>query len=306
MNNKRYYKANEVEAMLQIVREKEDFTGNTEINTIRTTLNTAKRNGRIGDKVLLVVPPKYIHIPDWQRKLDMERARRIGLAYNKNKWEVPKVIAHEGKLYCVDGMHRIVGAFVGDIEDIVVEVLVDISEKEAIELFLNQTSDRSGMKPCDYYNASLKINKPEYTAFRDICHKHNVQIKGDDCLPNPIGTFTSLSDGITLARQNPVLLNSILKLLCELQWNGKVCIDNHSDKCFSAKYIRTMRNLYRYYADNTEAMEQIILENCKGTVWFNTNAVEETQAHLFDKLSAIVQEGLAERNQSRVLRAVSA
>ena len=127
MSAKRFYKATEVEAMLQAVREKEQFTGSTEKAAIKTIIETAQRNGRIGDKVLLVIPTKYIHIPKWQRKLDMGRSKEIGFKYNKFKWEVPKVIYHNGQLLCVDGMHRIIGAFVGGIEAIVVEVLVGMT-----------------------------------------------------------------------------------------------------------------------------------------------------------------------------------
>jgi len=294
MSIKRYYKANEVEAMMQMAREKDGFTGRVEINSIRTMLETAKRNGRIGDKVLLVIPTKYIHIPNWQRKMDMERARKIGLSYNRYKWEVPKVIEHEGKLYCVDGMHRIVGAFVGNIEDIVVEILTEMSELEAIELFLNQTADRSNMKPHDYYNASLKLNKPEYITFRDICHRNNVQIKGDDTLRNPIGTFSSLSDGVKMSRLNPELLNSIIELICKLQWNGNAGVDGNLDKCFGAKYIRTLRKLYGYYNGHEKEMETVLLKDCNGTDWFNKYAVDESQAKLFDKLSKIITDGMKE------------
>ena len=244
MAAKRYYKATEVEAMLQEAREKLGFVGKTEINSVNTMVETAKRNGRIGDKVLITIPAVYVHIPSWQRRLDMNRSRTIGSRYIKHKWEVPKVIFSKGKLFCVDGMHRIVGAFIAEnIEYIVVEILTDITEKEAIELFLDQTKDRSAMAPCDYYYASLEAEKKEYIYFKEICHKHNVQIKGDDALLNPIGTFTSTSDGVKLCKVNPELLDNILNLLCKLQWNKNEAIkepDKTSDKCFGAKYIRTI------------------------------------------------------------------
>lgn len=302
MATKRYYKAIEVEALLQGTREKENFTGVAEKTAIKTILETAQRNGRIGDKVLLVIPTKYIHIPRWQRKLDMSRAREIGMKYNKYKWEVPKVIYHNGRLYCVDGMHRIVGAFVGNIECVVVEVLIDMTEKEAIELFLNQTADRSKMKPCDYYYASIEVGKPEYITFRDICHANNVQIKGDDYLNNPVGTFTSVSDGKELAKQNPELLDSILKLICKLQWNGNATVTG-IDKCFGSRYVRALKKLYSYYPDHTKEMEKIIIDNCKGAEWFMNNAINKTQAVLFDDLSKIVQKGLNEKKIT--LKAVS-
>ena len=296
---KRFYKATEVEAMLQKAREMVGFVGDIEVNSIRTITETTKRNGRIGDKMLLVIEPKYIHIPKWQRKADFDKARKIGFSYNKYMWEVPKVILHDGKLYCVDGMHRILGAFVGGIEDVVVELLVDMTEKEAIELFLLQTTTRTAMKPGDYYTASLELEKPEYVTLRDICHRHNVQISGDDTLNNPIGTFSSITDGLTLAKSEPKLLDDILSLLCKLQWNGKIGASDSLDKCFGCRYVRTIRNLYRYYSNDTKAMEQILLTNCKGTEWFEKNVYGELQSRMFDKLSAIVQKGLAEQKKKK-------
>ena len=236
---KRIYKPAETEAMLQAAREKESFAGNTEKIAMKNIIATAKRNGRIGDKTLVVVPPKYVHIPTWQRTLDIARAQNIGIHYDKNKWEVPKVIYNNGIMECVDGMHRIVGAFLGNVEEVVVEVL-DITEKEAIELFLSQTTDRKHMRPYDYLNASLEIEKPEYIALKETCNKYNVQIKGSDTLRNPVGELTSLSDGVTICKNNPGTFNSILNIICKLRWNR---IGSDNGNAFGAKYIRIFRKL---------------------------------------------------------------
>lgn len=297
---RRFYKATEAEMMLQVTREKEGFTGKTEKISMKNIIETARRNGRIGDKDLVVVPPKYVHIPKWQRRLDITRSERIGFHYDKNKWEVPKVIYNDGILECVDGMHRIFGAYLGNIDGVVVEVL-DINEKEAIELFLNQTMDRSNMRPHDYLNASLEIEKPEYIAFRKICHKYNVQIKGDDTLRNPVGTFTSLSDGINICKRNPETLENILGIICKLNWNK---LNSDKGNAFCAKYIRIFKKLYGYYEDRMDEMDDILLDNCSGADWFKCNAETVTQSQLFDYLSGLIQDNLAMECKPEMLRAV--
>lgn len=298
---KRFYTTTETEAMVQIAREREGFTGKTEKIAMANIVETAKRNGRIGDKSLVVVPPMYIHIPKWQRRLDIVRAEKIGLHYDKNKWEVPKVIYNNGVLECVDGMHRIIGAYIGNISGVVVEIL-DIEEKEAIELFLNQTNDRNQMRPHDYLNASFEVEIKEYIAFRDICHKYNVQIKGDECLKNPIGVFTPLTEGIGICKKNPDTLEKILNLLCMLKWNN---IESDKGKVFSAKYVRVLKKLYAYYENHSE-VDRVLLENCSGAEWFVRNAEELTQNQLFDSLISLVKKEMtvSNINDAHVLKAV--
>ena len=297
MSKRRFLKATEVEATVNKVREAGFLSGETTI--ISTIVETAKRNGRIGDKILSVVNPEWIHFPDWQRSLDIARARAIGMNYNRHKWEVPKVIYSNGKLFCVDGMHRIFGAFLAGIKDIVVEIM-EISETEAIDMFLNQTKDRGAMKPMDYYYASIKANKPDYIAFRDICHKHNIQVKGDDSLKNPVGVFTSISDGI---RSDKEVLDQILALIGKLGWNGKetnsLC---PSSAAYGAKVIRSLKKLYAYYEGNEKKMEKILMSKCRGTEWFIKHLSDMPQYYVFDLLNRTISDTMAQAEIVSVVR----
>jgi len=288
MSKRRFLKATEVERLFEQARENDTQFSEGETSIIRTIIETAKRNGRIGDKILLVVPPRYIHIPTWQRSADLSRARAIGNEYNKYKWEVPKIVFVEGRLICVDGMHRILGALLANIPDIVVEVM-EISEREAIELFLNQTVDRSSMKPADYYRASIEAEKPDYIGFRNVCHKYNVQVKGDDTLANPVGIFTSISDG---TRANKEVLDKVLNLINVLGWNGKeTCSLNPSSAAYGAKVIRTLSKLYAVYQGHEDKMETVLVSRCSGTEFFIKNLSDEPQYRIFDLLNTTIKNG---------------
>lgn len=292
MAKRRYLKAAEVEAMLNEAREKDaDFcTGETAI--VKAIIENAKRNGRMGDKILLVLPPYYMHNPDWQRETDLLRAREIGINYNKNKWELPKVYYWNGKLYDADGTHRVLGAMIGKIPNIVVEFM-EITEDEAIDLFLDQGKDRNHMKPMDYYPASIKANKPDYIEFRDLCHKHNVQVKGDDTLPNPVGTFTSITEGV---KSDKAVLDRVLTLVNLLRWNGKetdvLC---PSSAAYGTKVIRSIKKLYAYYNGNEAQVEKILLSKCKGTEWFIKNLSDMPQYYIFDCLNKVVTDTMAQK-----------
>lgn len=286
MSKRVYLKAKEAEMEMQEARNAEGFTGKNEKLLIANMVKAARNNSRIGDKLLMVIDPKQIHIPDWQRRIKLERAYSIGNNYNSYKWDEPKVLLYNGILLCIDGQHRIYGAFKAKKEDVVVEVM-ECSLEEAIDLFLSQSSDRAKMQPMDIYHAALAAKKPEYVALHDICAKHNVSVKGDDEMENVVGTFTSISDGIKWCNGNAELLDSMLGLLGKLEWNGYA--DTYNGKAYTAKIVRALKSLYAYCDGRIPEMETALLEHCKGTEFFVENIMDKTQAQIFDYLSEIVR-----------------
>lgn len=301
MNTRRFYKPTQVESILQEARAAAMFVGQTELVAMKNIVETAKRNGRIGDKIQVALDPKYIHIPTWQRNLDISISNKIGLSYDRNLWDSPKVIYNNGILECIDGMHRIFGAYLRSINPaidkddsvkkngVVVEIL-EIDKDKAIEIFLNQTKVRNRMTPEDYLNASLEAKKPEYVAFHSICAKHNVQIKGYLTIENPVGVFTPLTEGTGICKANPQTFDNILNILIKLKWNN---LDSNSGNVFCAKYVRIFKKLYAYYADNIPEMESILLKNCKGSKFFEEEAEDMKQNELFDYLSDLIMTNLA-------------
>ena len=282
-----YLKAKEAEKEMQETRESKEFTGKNEKLLIENLVKSAKNNSRIGDKLLMVIDPMEIHIPEWQRRIKLERAYSIGNNYNSYKWDEPKVLLYKGILLCIDGQHRIYGAFKAKKDAVVVEVM-ECSLEEAIDLFLSQSSDRAKMQPMDIYHAALAAKKPEYVALHDICKKHNVAIKGDDETENVVGTFSSISDGINWIKGGKAeLLDSMLGLLGKLEWNGYA--DTYNGKAYTAKIIRALKSLYAYCEGRTDEMEEAMINRCKGTEFFVDNIMTKTQAQIFDYLSEIVR-----------------
>lgn len=286
MCKKVYLKAKEAEMEMQEARNAEGFTGKNEKLLIANMVKAAKNNSRIGDKLLMVVDPKQIHIPDWQRRIKLARAYEIGSNYNSYKWDEPKVLLFNGILLCIDGQHRIFGAFKANKEDVVVEVM-ECTLEEAIDLFLSQSTDRAKMQPMDIYKAALAAKKPEYVKLHDICAKHNVAVKGDDITDNTVGTLTSISDGVGFTKGNPELLDRMLDLLGKLGWNGYA--DSYNGKAYTAKIIRALKRLYAYCEGRTTEMEETLIKNCKGTEFFVNNIMDKTQAQIFDYLLDIVK-----------------
>lgn len=282
-----YLKAKEAEKEMQEAREENGFVGKNEELLVSNMIKMARNNSRVGDKLLMVVDPMQIHIPDWQRRIKLERAYSIGNNYNSYKWDEPKVLLFGKRLWAIDGQHRIYGAFKAKKESVVVEVM-ECSLEDAIDLFLSQSSDRAKMQPMDIYHAALAAKKPEYVALHDICKNHNIAIKGDDETDNVVGTFTSISDGIKWIKGGKAeLLDSMLTLLGKLEWNGYA--DTYNGKAYTAKIVRALKSMYAYYEGRTEEMEEILVRKCKGTEFFVDNIMTKTQAQIFDFLSQIVK-----------------
>lgn len=232
-----------------------------------------------------------IHVPDWQRELRVSIAKKIGSEFSSYKWDLPKIMCKNDKFYVVDGMHRIIGAYFGNMKLIQVEVLIGITEAEAVDLFLSQQDDRKTMTPVDIYSAALVAKKEEYVTLKSICDRNHIAVKGDrNPVKNPIGILTSVSDGAKMSRVCPDLLDRILQLIVKLQWNGGKTY--REGKAFSAKVLRVFRKLYSYYAGRETDMERVLLNNCKGSKYFNDNLSEKWQDSLFDFLSGVIERNI--------------
>ena len=283
---RKYVEAREIEREMQEARNIVDFIGKVEEISIKQMVENAKINNRLGDKILMSINPLYVHIPEWQRMCDVLAAQEIGNGYNKYKWEVPKLLYHEGKLLCIDGMHRIYGAYKAKIDSVICEI-IECKLSEAINLFLDQTYDRRKMSPVDYYRAALANGDENYIQLKKICNGYNVAVKGDP-IDNQVGIFTCITDGIrSIQRNGNALLDRIISLITELQWNGYA--DTYNGKAYTAKFIRVMHSMYGYYEGRTEQMEKILKEKCTGTEFFVNNIMDSTQAQAFDYLSEIVR-----------------
>lgn len=283
-----YLKAKEAEMEMQEVREAEGFTGKNEKLLINNMIKNAKLNSRVGDKLLMVIDPKQVHIPEWQRRIRLANAYNIGSNYNSYKWDAPKVLYLEelGILICIDGQHRIYGAFKANKEGVVVEVM-ECTLAEAIDLFLSQSKDRAKMQPVDIYHAALAAGKTEFVRLHDICKKHNLIVKGDDKDENVVGVFTSIKDGINWCRLYPELLDDMLGLIGKLEWNGYA--DTYNGKAYTAKIVRALKSLYAYCEGRTDEMKEALINRCKGTEFFVENIMDKSQAQIFDYLSEVVE-----------------
>lgn len=279
---RRYINPVTAEKEMDKARKEAGIFGRQERERVEELVSGAQE---IGNKRFIKIRPCYVHIPEWQRSLlDLNHARDIGMNYNEGKWDCPKIYEKDGRLIVIDGMHRIYGAFLVGRPFVLVEFL-NISEIEAIFLFLDQSRSKWKLRPCDYVKAYIAAGEPEYVAFRDLCHSNNLTFTGDaDEISNPVGKLTAIRDGIGLCKQDPELFDRIIRLINKLRWNG-----NDNRHVYGSFVIRTLRNLYSFYKGNEEQMEKILLVSCAGDDWYYKNMQDKTQRQMFDFLSDIIQ-----------------
>lgn len=281
----------ELENVLNSIRLQNDFVEIVERKIVEEKIEEAKKKLSVGEKAIVSINPLLVHVPYWQRDLKIRRTNAIGNAFDPYKWELPKLMHKDGKFYIVDGNHRTVGAIKAGLPAIQYEIIVGETEYKSMELFLEQGQDRGRMTPKDTYNAALFASIPEYVKLKEICNKNHVAVKGDrKPVENPIGYLTPILDGVKMAKSNPQLLDRILYLIGELKWNaGKSAKEG---KAYSAKVIRNLKNLYAYYAGRETEMENVLLNNCKGSQYFNDNLDEKWQDTMFDFLNGIIEQNI--------------
>lgn len=159
-----YLTAKEAEQVMQETRNQDGFTGKNEKILVNTMVKNAKANNRIGDKLLMVIDPKYIHIPEWQRNIRLEKAYAIGNNYDKYKWDAPKILLFEDKYLCIDGQHRIFGAFKAKKEDVVCEVMECTMEEK----------DLRDMKLCIIMKGNID--------YQQVIHRYSKHAKQQKCI----------------------------------------------------------------------------------------------------------------------------
>ena len=248
--------------------------------------NALKAGIGFGDKKYISIDPTLIHIPEWQRDTDMAKAMEIAENWDDSKYDPIKIYLNpENCFNCGEGAHRVVGAILKneaakeeDKMKIIAEVL-DCTEQEAMIVFLGQSAGRRPMTVNDMYRAAIKANIKEYTDFRTVFLANRIQITADSLhVNNAIGTIRPSREMLRMVKSDKMMLYKLINLIKTLEWCG-------SEK--NAFVLRNFHVLKRLYVNFGEEVEQKLLANCKGAVFYESKVAPiKSDAELFDFLSA--------------------
>lgn len=202
------------------------------------------------DVRLLTIDMTYQRIPKDLNKLvknfDIKKLGALTVSYRN------------GKLYIIDGFHRLYVCILNGIQILPINILTDQSQKDEAEIFAKQDNGTTNLSNEDKYKANLVWGDPCDTAIRDICNKYGL---------NPLDPEKKYRPALSACR--PIMetdgkdaLDWVMNILYKSKWSTMPCGCSH-------KIISGLQNVYRYTkADNslTTASENLIQTLSKNSI----------------------------------------
>lgn len=112
---------------------------------------------------------------------DMGYQRDPGMGRLSKNWDPEKVGVltvsyRDGKLYVVDGWHRVILARFLGIQYLPAMVFTDWSREKEIEHFLSQMKGITPLKPVDTFSGRLLLDDPVDTIIDRVCKAYNIRV----------------------------------------------------------------------------------------------------------------------------------
>lgn len=246
---------------------------------IKEVQNALKNSFGIGLKKYILISPKMLHIPMWQRNTDMAKATEIAENFNEDKFDPIKAyVTTKGTLEVADGAHRAIAFILKEELKILVEIL-NCTENEAVFTFLGQQSGRKTMTISDTYRAGVRANIKEYVNFKELFEDYNIQITVEDNeLNNPIGKVTPSKTILRLVASDREMLTKLIMLIKKLEWCGST-----SKNAFELRNFKVLKKLFAAYGEKVEGK---LLKYCSGAAFYENKVVPiKSNAELYDMLT---------------------
>lgn len=236
---RRYLSPEETEEMLQTYRRM-----NIDAEVEYTNSIVTKAIQTVGNKRYIFIDPKVIHVPVWQRQLDLANVDQIVADYKEDMYDPIKAIYYDKKLYVVDGNHRLV-AMVKKGESLIQVELLEASINEAKRIFAGQSSGRKPMTVADMYRAGLDYGEESFAHLRRVFQEDNaIQINVDEeKIRKPIGAITPSATLIRLIEKDEDGIRKAIKLMKDLSWN---CVGVN---VFTPRNFNVIRKLFTNFGE---------------------------------------------------------
>lgn len=269
--NKNFYTPQEFESLLDTLRV------NANEKEMLATAEVSKT--KQGNTTTMCVPLSCIHVAPWQRDTRISKAKTIAESYKDWACDKPKTFFKDGKLYVVDGNHRVLAQFMRNAQYLWVEVIEDATESEIIDMFLMQDVRRTKMSSDDMYRASLVNNVTLYKNFRETMMANRIQVKADPVkIEKPNGTMKPTVSMLRLSNSKPYLFDKVLSLVSELEWKG--CRGAYSNRTIS-----TLIKLMETHGSDVPTIEEKLKEKCFGAAFYEAYVIPcKSNAMLYDLL----------------------
>ena len=284
---KRKLSPEETQKWIEEHRTESDEVINAKINDVLTKAVVV-----CGVKKYIHINPVYVNVAtEIQRELDMLIARGLAESFDENLYDPIKVAFISGKLYVVDGNHRLIACILRGEGLTQMELLNVGSVEEAANIFAAQTAGRKNPTVADLYRAEIIKGNEEMKTLRDVFqNKNNIQITEDaEKLNNPAGYVRPSRSLIRLINRNKDLLEKIITLLKDIGWNGG------RNNVFKITVFNAIIKMVSNYGE--ERVFKALRENVNGAQFYDGILAQiYTQSALYDKiveLSGLEKEAVA-------------
>lgn len=162
-----------------------------------------------------MVDPRTIIIDEnYQRTMDQKRVKRIAENFNENLFGKPLVSRRNGRLYCVDGQHRLSAAITNGIYWVPVEITDQLTQADEALLWGDLDASRKYHSSMEAFRGALVAKRPLQTDIKNIMDELGLIPSLDRNEYNRVGAVGALiqiyhKGGAPLVRDTLMLIKEV-------------------------------------------------------------------------------------------------
>lgn len=214
---------------------------------------------KIGNVTICEIPVNMICADNYQRGVT-DSVKRLIAEWDWKRLSPLVVNLREGKLYCIDGKHRIVAAKQLHIDKLPCIVHMGLSRDQEADLFANQNRNVKQLRPVDTFRANASIVNTDDFKIKSLCGKYNVAISGYGTKKlGRISCIARVRSIYNMKGANGVeCLDWILNTIDKANWHN---VPN----AYSYKVINTLYTMYMTFPNNRKDVHKILWRFMKQT-----------------------------------------
>lgn len=207
---------------------------------------------RCGRRVFAKIDVRVIFVDTAYQRMNAEDATGLVNKFDEDKTHVITLSYRDGRLYSIDGDHRIVAAILNGKYYLTAEIFMDMTQKEEARMFAEQDDNNQTLKPNQRHRAGICWENPVDMVLQEVCHAYGFTIT--PCT-NMTYAMTAASKGREIVAKYGCESNCIewiLSLVYHSNWG------NHKHST-SSKWLDAFESAYHkaLLSDNIE------------TAWYN-------------------------------------
>lgn len=200
------------------------------VNQATITLGTLKVG--LVDVRCLDIDPSY-------QTVELRRIWRLTNVYDIEKTKIIELSYRDGKLYDIDGVHRVIGAIVNGNVYLLAMIHMNWTREQEANQFRYQNQDVTTIKPLESFIAGVAACDPTDVSIKTVCEKYNLTVTkpNDKSVANPMAAVSAARRVVDDHGGDPTVLDWTFDLMTAANWIGR-------PKCVTSKTIFAFAKAY--------------------------------------------------------------